>query len=271
MCFVTNGHLTRDRARDGAIITHYKLPGTQQTVHKSMRSLLIDWELMLWSVELNTLTQLSVQAWLALMSSSNDLGVTFKCWALSSKLGDMFPEVILKLHLKPIDETDPYLILTWPSPDLDLNLSLTIQFKCDICGDDNPSPQSLLLLDNNTWYNVQITSPISWLVPASSQPGGQRAVLINLLQLCPIRGQYSGHVICLDQSQPSMIWSPSSGSGSICWAFRDIASIPDNESRLSGVSVTIPESSLGERRGSWIRVELPAVMRKSSYVYIRIM
>ena len=51
MCFVTNGHLTRDRARDGAIITNYKLStrGAQQpeTVHESMRSLLIDWELML--------------------------------------------------------------------------------------------------------------------------------------------------------------------------------------------------------------------------------
>ena len=32
MCFVTNGHLTRDRARDGAIITNYKLStrGAQQ-------------------------------------------------------------------------------------------------------------------------------------------------------------------------------------------------------------------------------------------------
>ena len=32
MCFVTNSHLTRDRARDGAIITHYKLStrGAQQ-------------------------------------------------------------------------------------------------------------------------------------------------------------------------------------------------------------------------------------------------
>ena len=41
------------------------------------------------------------QAWLALMSSSNDLGLTFKFWALSSRLGVMFLEVILKLQLKP--------------------------------------------------------------------------------------------------------------------------------------------------------------------------
>ena len=35
------------------------------------------------------------------MSSSNDLGLTFKFWALNSRLGDMFLEVILKLQLKP--------------------------------------------------------------------------------------------------------------------------------------------------------------------------
>ena len=45
-----------------------------------------------------TLTIVHIQAWLALMSSSNDLGLTFNFWALSSRLGVMFIEVILQLN-----------------------------------------------------------------------------------------------------------------------------------------------------------------------------
>ena len=49
-----------------------------------------------------TLTLYTEQSWLPLMSSSNDLGLTFKFWALSSRLEDMFLEVI------PFNWNDPW-------------------------------------------------------------------------------------------------------------------------------------------------------------------
>ena len=54
---------------------------------------------MSWSIQYWNSIVILLQAWLALMSSSNDLGLTFKFWALSSRLGVMFLEVILKLQL----------------------------------------------------------------------------------------------------------------------------------------------------------------------------
>ena len=48
-----------------------------------------------------------------LISSSKDLEETFKFWALSSELGEVFLEVILKLQLKP-PLTIPNSYLTHP-------------------------------------------------------------------------------------------------------------------------------------------------------------
>ena len=54
----------------------------------------------------------------------NDLGLTFKFWALSSRLGDMFLEVILKLQLKPtLIIPGSYFLFLGPSDSLKYSLN----------------------------------------------------------------------------------------------------------------------------------------------------